>query len=96
MSASPLSVESIVIRNPEFVTAEMDEDLVMMSLESNNYYSLDSIGRAIWELLEEPLQVSALCERLLEDFDVERSRCVEDVVEFLTELEASGLIRCVR
>ncbi len=95
MATSRITEGSTVVRQEELVTADMDEELVMMSLRNNNYYSLDAIGKAIWTRLQEPLVVSDLCQGLLTEFEVEPDRCLEDVLEFLNDLERAGLIHVV-
>ncbi|MEJ2079061.1 MAG: lasso peptide biosynthesis PqqD family chaperone [Acidobacteriota bacterium] len=93
MATSKISAQTRVVRSQEFVAADMDDDLVMMSLENNNYYSLDAIGKTIWALLEEPVLVSDLIDRLTQDFEVNRGRCLDDVLAFLDELEQAGLVQ---
>ena len=95
MTVPKLSSESRIVRCDQFVAADMDDDLVMMSLENSNYYSLDPIGKRIWAFLEEPLQVSELVDRLTAEFEVERPRCLADVLGFLNELAEAGLVRTI-
>ena len=67
----------------------------MMSIENGEYYGLDEIGSRIWTLLEEPKKVSELCDILLEEFEVEREQCEEEVLAFLNEMASDDLIHIV-
>ena len=96
MATSSITPDLTVVRCEQLVTADMDEDLVMMSLATNNYYSLDPIGKRIWMLLEEPIQVAELCNRLTAEFEVESSQCLEDLLGFLNDLKNEGLLQCAR
>lgn len=88
----PIELTSTVIRTETSMTAPMDDDLVVVSLESNAYITLDAIGRQIWDLLETPQRVDALCERLSEMYEGASEQITADVVPFLLELESAGLV----
>ncbi len=60
----------VVARRPEPVTAPVDEELVMLVPRQSLYFALDPIGRRVWELLEQPQAVSALCSALEDEFEV--------------------------
>ena len=47
-----LSLDSRIQRSSEPMQAELDNELVMMSVERGSYYGLDPVGSKIWELLE--------------------------------------------
>jgi hypothetical protein len=86
------SLDSVVARNAELVTADMDGETVMMSIENGKYFHLSKIGSAIWELLETPLAVGALIDRLLETYDVPRAQCEKETLAFLGDLRREGVI----
>ena len=79
-------------RNKDLITSNLDEDLVMLSVQTGKYYGINSVGRRIWELLEQPQSRSQLCDRLLKEYDVSREQCEQEVSDFLNELEAQGLL----
>ncbi len=85
--------DSMVTRNEGLVSADMDGETVMMSIENGKYFGMDSIGSRIWEIIEQPRSVSQLCAILLEEFDVEPDQCERDVTEFLEELIKEKLIK---
>jgi len=64
----------------------------MMSVENGKYYGLDDTGSRIWELIERPVRVSDLIDRLLERFDVDRETCEKDVLKFLSELNDDRIV----
>ncbi|MCB0047278.1 MAG: PqqD family protein [Caldilineaceae bacterium] len=83
---------SVAVRAEDVLTAKIDNELVMVRLESNGYFGLDAIGRRIWELLEEPCSVGRLCAVLVDEYDVEPATCEADVVHFLSKLEEFGVV----
>ena len=71
----------------------VDDEMVMMHLESNRYYGLNAMGRRIWELIETPTPITAVCQQLLTEFDVEPEICEREVLAFLTEMQDGNVIR---
>jgi hypothetical protein len=79
-------------RNGDWMTAAVNEELVMMSVEKGTYVGLNAVGRRVWELLETPQQRTALYATLEEEFDVAPEVCRAYVDRFLAELEKQGAI----
>jgi coenzyme PQQ synthesis protein D (PqqD) len=64
----------------------------LLSLESAVYYGLDSVGSRIWELMQEPIRVSEIRDVIAREYDVGTAQCEADVIAFLREVAAKGLI----
>lgn len=92
MENHTLSSESIVSRNRDLVTSDIDGEVVMMSIEKGNYYGMDLIGSRIWELIEQPVMVSDLIGTLIDEFEVTREICEKDVVTFLSEMLKENVV----
>lgn len=84
---------SIVCRRPDQVSAEIDDVTAIMSVDSDMYFLLDSIGSAIWSRIEEPIRVSDLRDSLVSEYTVEPAECEADVVEFLMAAQARKLLK---
>ena len=87
-----LSMDTVVVRCSEAITREVDGELVMLDPRQSIYFSLDSIGRRIWDLLEQPQQIDALCRILGEEFDAPAVTCRADVLAFLAQLADADLV----
>jgi len=87
-----INLNSIIKRNPELVSSDIDGEKVMMSIESGEYFGLDPVGGRIWELIENPIQVNILIEKLLDEFEVEKELCEADTLDFLNQLLEKNLI----
>jgi len=87
-----IKLNSIIKRNPELVSSDVDGEKVMMSIESGEYFGLDPVGARIWELIENPIQVNILIEKLLDEFEVEKELCEADTLDFLKQLLEKNLI----
>jgi hypothetical protein len=86
------TIESTIERSKEIIASEVENELVMMSLENGKYYGIDSIGGDIWKMLEQPIKVSEICEHLMKEYNVEAPTCENDVLKFLEQLKQQGLI----
>jgi hypothetical protein len=82
-----------IVRSDEPVWAPAADEVVMLSVEKGKYYGLNDIAAAIWERIEQPIGVGDLCDSLQRAFHVSREMCEADVLAFLDQLLAKGLIR---
>ena len=90
-----IELSTVVVRRDGLLSAPVDDEIVLLNPHRDNYLGLDKIGRAIWELIEEPCRVSDLCQRLREDFDATTEQIAADVLPFLEEMTEEGLVHVV-
>lgn len=95
MKKKQISLSSMISRSGNQVSTELDDETVLMSIEQGQYFSMDGILSKIWTLVETPVKVSALCDALLEEYEVEREQCEKDVLDVLKELADEELIQIV-
>jgi hypothetical protein len=81
------------IRNSKTISGRLHDEMVMMDMEQGKYFSLNQTATAIWELLEDPLTMEELCDRLTEEYEVDMERCLEEVKEYIDEMTKLGLIK---
>jgi hypothetical protein len=80
-------------RQVDALHADVNGDLIVMSAETFDYFSLEGVGSRIWELLEPgPISVEALTEILLTEFEVDEATCARAVEEFLVQAEENGIV----
>jgi hypothetical protein len=87
-----LTEDSTVVAAPEQFACDLQADLLVLNAASGFYYGLSPLGKRIWQLIQEPTQVSAIRDRLLKEYDVDSDRCVNDLKTFLQEMAENGLI----
>lgn len=90
-----IALDTVVMQEDSLLSAAMDDELVMMSLEKGAYYGMDAIASRIWELIEVPRSVAELCDLLRTEFDVELHVCQRDVIAFLQDVKDHEIIRIV-
>ena len=86
---------TLVTQGDKQIATELDNMVVMMSVEQGKYYGLDSVGSRIWNLLEQPRRVMEVCAIIQDEFAVERETCERDVLEFIDRLVAVNLLKVV-
>jgi hypothetical protein len=88
----PLSPATVVARSDGFLEAEIDNEVVALSIERGTCYGLNQVGSRIWNLLASPARIGDLCETLVAEYEVEPGVCERQVLDLLEELRAEGLI----
>ena len=81
-----------IVQNKEIDATDIDGDKVMMNLEKGMYFSLNSVGSRIWDIIENPTTADEIIKILLNEYDIAEEKCREAVVSFLKGLEVNGLI----
>jgi len=83
----------MVRKQGDWLAAKVGDELVMMSAEKGNYIGLSEVGARIWELIETPQEIDALCNQLQNEYDdVTPEACRAEVESFLNELVKHGAI----
>ena len=81
------------VRNPHVLGASLNADeVVLLSVARAKYYGLNGPAARIWELLETPRTVAAICEALIAEFDVEPAECERETRELIAEMKVEGLV----
>jgi len=87
-----VTIKTVVCQRQEVLSADVDGEFVLMSVERGQYYGLDDVGSAIWRRLEKPVSVADLCASLGTEFDGDAQTIADDVLALLNELESQDLI----
>jgi hypothetical protein len=73
---------------------EVDGEMVLLDMNSENYFGLDAVGTAIWQAIEESEgDLPKVKQLLLSQYDVEEAVLQKDLLDFVAKLEESGLIK---
>ena len=83
---------SVVSVASDHLLAQLDDATVVLHLESGQYFSLGGSAGKIWQMLQEPLPVSTLIDRLIDQYEVDAGRCREESLSVLERLHAEGLL----
>ncbi|WP_339321461.1 lasso peptide biosynthesis PqqD family chaperone [Paenibacillus sp. FSL W8-0194] len=93
MGVDVISSDVLVKQSEGFLVSEMDGEKVMLSIENGKYYNLGQTGSRIWELIASPVTISGIVDQLVEEFEIGREACEQQVFAFLRHLAAEKLIQ---
>lgn len=88
-----MTEQTLLQRKLEIMTADMKGDMVMMDVETGKYYNLGDVGGRIWALLEQPITLATLADRLTQEYAVSKEQCLKDIMPFVQALLERGLVR---
>lgn len=91
-----LSEETIIQRNNEILTSDIDGEKVMMSIQRGEYYGLGNTGSFIWDNIENKIRIEDLINLITQEFDVNKEQCLNDIMPFLNDLVEKGLISATK
>ena len=87
-----IMMDSTVVVAKEQMSCGLDDEAVILSLKKGVYFSLNPCGNRIWSLIQKPVKVGKIRDTLLEEFDIDKETCEEDLLSLLRDLNQEGLI----
>jgi len=72
---------------------EVDGEMVLLDMNSENYFGLDAVGTDIWQAMQEKETLQNVLEVLLEQYEVEEGVLKKDLLTFVDKLQESGLVK---
>ena len=76
----------------EVLANAIDGEIILLDLQSENYFGLDEVSTRIWQLLQENESLQKVFDTMLEEYDVSAKQLERDLDEFLARLLAAKLI----
>jgi hypothetical protein len=77
---------------PHVAWRRVEEESVLLNVDTSEYYSLDPVGTRIWELLGKGEALDAVAEGLAKDYGISKDRAAKDAQEFVSDLLKESLI----
>jgi hypothetical protein len=75
-----------------FTEADVDQEIVIMTLDSGEFLSLSGTAATIWRLIDGVRDREGLLAALTEEFDGDERAIAADVDEFLEQLREARLL----
>jgi hypothetical protein len=89
---SPLPPSSIIQRTSRPVHCDLEGLVVLMDVESGEYFELNHSGTRLWEALETPATVESVVERMMTRYDVDRVTCETEVRAWVDAMRRLGFV----
>lgn len=87
-----IDLNTTIKRVRKIDATDFNDEKVMMDIENGKYYALNEVGSSIWDKIESNILVLDIVEKLLEEYDVSKEECIEEVLNYLNKLEEENLI----
>ncbi|MFW5886210.1 MAG: lasso peptide biosynthesis PqqD family chaperone [Bacteroidota bacterium] len=87
-----INLETRIKRKEGLIEGNVDNEVLLLSIDSGKYYGLDDIGTRIWEMLGKPMKIVDIVAVLQKEYNVDEQICREETLEYLDELLLNEII----
>jgi hypothetical protein len=87
-----LSLPKTVKISDNVLFQQINDECVLLNMESEQYFGLDDVGSRIWEILSENGDTETALKVLLAEYDTDEETLKRDLSVLLTNLEHEKLI----
>ncbi|REK75820.1 lasso peptide biosynthesis PqqD family chaperone [Paenibacillus paeoniae] len=88
-----LSLNLIAVQNNNNIASDMNGEKVLLSIDNGKYYNLGAIGGRIWDMMAHPETIGSMVNTLMDEYEIDRTTCEEQVFSFLTHLSEERLVQ---
>ena len=78
--------------NAAFIETQVDDEVVIVSLEEGHFFSLKDTGLAIWRLIDGERDRDAILSALQGEFDAPAGVLAADLDTFLADIASVGFV----
>lgn len=86
-------MDANVVIGDSVIYQTLNDELVLLNMESQQYFGLDDVGADIWQLLLEHKSTDLVATHLLAKYQVDEETARRDVEKLVNELLSAGLVR---
>ena len=89
---SDMNLSDKVIIPTQVMARTVGDETVILDLASGTYYGLNPMSARLWQLMSEGQPLAAICDTLLDEYEVTREALESDILRLTEELRAKGLV----
>ena len=86
---------TVLQRNPNQLFTMIDDEVVMLNIKHEEYLNLNSHASYIWQQLENPHSFGELTDQLCSVYNVEKTLCIKDTLDFINDLVEKDIIQII-
>jgi hypothetical protein len=87
------SAPAYVEMGDSVIYQNLQDEVVILNMTSQQYYGLDAVGAAMWKMLLDESSVAAVVDRMSAEYEVEAEIVQRDLEELVQRLIESGLLK---
>jgi len=85
-------------RNKDFIFRKIVEEIILVPVKQNvaemeAVFTLNEVGAFLWEQLGQPRSLSELHNAVLNEFEADPAKVLEDIEDFLQAAETFGAVK---
>lgn len=84
--------ESYLKKSDKVTWRGMEDDCILLHLDTGIYYTLNEVGRFLWESCDGKRKLRMIFEELLEHYEVDPETAKKDIFEIVEDLVKEGLV----
>lgn len=78
---------------PNPIYTQIDDEIVVCSPKTSDFYAISEVGTVLWRLIEsKSVSLVEMIEHLTLIYDVDEEQAAQDIIVFLDDMKAQGLI----
>jgi hypothetical protein len=77
----------------DVVFEEVDDQVVLLSLDGGRYYKLNESGSRVWALIQEHGELEKIQDEMAREYQADEAQIRRDVAKIVSDLEANGLVQ---
>lgn len=91
--ASVIAPHQAIVATRDHVACDLDDETVILSLKTGEYFGLNAVGAAIWKMIQVKRSLAHIRDALMKQYaGVTPEQCEADVLALVAELEKAGLV----
>ena len=75
----------------DLVVEEVDDEIVVLDLDGNQYFGLNEVAWLIWQAIDEQKSLAQIVEEIASEFEIDEDRARDDTMAFIEQLLEAGL-----
>jgi hypothetical protein len=87
-----MGMERVRVRGPHVIHETVDDEVVILNLDTGDYYSLTDVGAEIWSFIRRSSSVDQIVEAIVQRYNAARVVVESAVNSFISELAAETLV----
>lgn len=88
-----MNIKSKITLSKNVFAQEIDEETIILDSVTQEYFSINEIGKVIWSLIEEKKNLEEIKAEMLDMYEVPQEQIEKDLLNFIQALEQKGLIK---
>ena len=87
-----IELDLVVQLDPELIYSKVGDEIVLLNMETGDYFKVNSVGSRIWDLINNPMKVSEICSVLLSEYEITAEVCEKEVLSFISLLKEKSFL----